>query len=255
MLQLSKRNGRYRFSIFRHPVARVLKFASISSYLEQISPSGIVLDYGAGDQPYRAWLEENFSHYIACDFSVTNERHSAKPDFFVTGCGVGLDSETVDCVFLTEVLEHIFHPLDTLLEIRRLLRPGGYLVGSVPFAIGEHEPPYDFYRYTSYGIRALATDADFEVYDVSYIGDMVGVAASTLSRIGQLLPRGLQRLHLAKVAPLARLAVRLPELLYFAALQTPLSPQEVEYLKAYPLGFTFLLRKSPGVSPSTPCAG
>lgn len=39
---------------------------------------------------------------------------------------------TFDLVFLLEVLEHLDYPADALEEIRRILKPGGYLILGVP---------------------------------------------------------------------------------------------------------------------------
>ncbi len=42
--------------------------------------------------------------------------------------------ESFDCVVLGEVLEHLRFPAEAVAEARRVLRPGGVLLGSVPNA-------------------------------------------------------------------------------------------------------------------------
>ena len=47
---------------------------------------------------------------------------------------------------------------DALVEYdghRRVVRPGGTLFFTIPFIWDEHEQPYDFGRYTSFGIEAV----------------------------------------------------------------------------------------------------
>ena len=44
----------------------------------------------------------------------------------------GLDSQSFDIVMIVSVLEHLWDPLGTLQEIRRLLRPGGTCLVNVP---------------------------------------------------------------------------------------------------------------------------
>ena len=44
----------------------------------------------------------------------------------------------------TEVLEHIPNPVAALNEFRRLLKPGGYLLITAPFASLTHFAPYHF---------------------------------------------------------------------------------------------------------------
>jgi SAM-dependent methyltransferase len=53
------------------------------------------------------------------------------------------------------VLEHVFNPDEFLAEINRVLKPGGRLLLTVPFVWDEHEQPYDYARYSSFGLRVL----------------------------------------------------------------------------------------------------
>ena len=61
------------------------------------------------------------------------------------------------------MFEHVFTPDEFLAEIRRVLRPGGRLVLTVPFVWDEHEQPRDFGRYSSFGLRAILERAGFEI--------------------------------------------------------------------------------------------
>jgi SAM-dependent methyltransferase len=156
---------------------------------------------------------------------------------------VELPDGSVDCVVLTEVLEHIYEPGLALRELHRLLRPGGILMGSVPFARGEHEAPHDYYRYTSFALRRLLADAGFEVSRVDYIGDLAGVMVTSFAAALDVLPRGLRRLRLGFLALPLTLLFRVPEFVYYGALRLGLDPGRLAYFRQYPLGFTFLAVK------------
>ena len=59
-----------------------------------------------------------------------------------------------DALLCTEVLEHAVAPEALIAEMHRVLRPGGSLVLTVPFAARVHHIPYDFHRFTRYQVAA-----------------------------------------------------------------------------------------------------
>ncbi len=65
---------------------------------------------------------------------------------------------TVDAVIAESVLEHLSHPTQAVAEIYRVLKPGGLVYISVPFIIGYHSSPGDYYRWTTSGMRELLKD-------------------------------------------------------------------------------------------------
>jgi SAM-dependent methyltransferase len=88
-----------------------------------------VLDLGAREGGLKAHLPADV-RYQGVD--ITPE--FAAPDILIrdiTG-GLPFPDATYDYVFCIEVLEHVAHPLHTLSEIHRVLRPAGVLVLSVP---------------------------------------------------------------------------------------------------------------------------
>lgn len=247
MLAPRERDGRFWYPVTRHPLARVLKFANFQRYLQALPAGGTVLDYGSGDRPYEKLLLTRFRRYLAADYEVTNRAaHQGRPDLYLQDGRVDLPDGSVDCVVLTEVLEHVYEPRAALAECRRLLAPGGHVVGSVPFARGEHEAPHDYYRYTSFALRRLFGDAGFELRELDCVGDLAAVAATTFAETLGLGAKLLRRLHLGWLAQLYLLVVRLPEFIYYGLHGTALDPQRVGYLRQYPLGFTFLARKPGG---------
>ena len=92
-----------------------------------------------------------------------------------------------DHVVLTQVLEHVPEPARVLAELHRVLKPGGTLWLTAPFFYAEHERPYDFFRYTQFGLRRLLESAGFEVLEVEWMEGYLG----TLSYQARLMSRAL----------------------------------------------------------------
>jgi SAM-dependent methyltransferase len=79
-----------------------------------------------------------------------------------------------DVVTLWSVLEHLHNPLETLGEVRRILRPDGILGFTIPFGdsldarlFGPHwgplDPPRHLYTFTRTTLEQLLTRAGFEI--------------------------------------------------------------------------------------------
>lgn len=122
---------------------------------------GDVLDVGCGRKPYRTLVAS--TSYVGLDFDSPVTRAHGVADVYYAGGGFPFDAACFDGVLCTQVFEHVFTPREFLGEIHRTMRPGGTLVLTVPFVWDEHEQPYDFGRYSSFGLRASLESAGFEV--------------------------------------------------------------------------------------------
>ncbi|MGB7327165.1 MAG: class I SAM-dependent methyltransferase [Rubripirellula sp.] len=243
MLTVQSKRGHYYFSVLWHPVSRVLKFQRFVEFFESLPEGGVVLDYGAGDRPYEQMMLTKFDQYVAADYPDANAAHGARPDIAIVDNSLEMESESVDCVILTEVMEHLYEPRLALEEMFRVLKPGGRIIGTVPFAMNEHEQPYDFHRYTSFCLKQMFADAGFECVKLDYIGDTLGVATMTFSRVFGITNKALNKLGLKPLAMLVQLVYRIPELLYYLMLKCGLNPQRIDYYGCYPFGFAFHIQK------------
>lgn len=139
-------------------------YRAISSLAPEIR--GCVLDFGCGSKPYEA-LFESATKYIGVDIEVSGHNHrNSRVDIYYDGKNLPFANEQFDAIVSFEVFEHVFDIDETLAELRRVLTPGGKLLISVPFAWDEHEAPYDFARYTSFGISHVLRMAGFEVVEL-----------------------------------------------------------------------------------------
>ena len=80
------------------------------------------------------------------------------------------ESGSADSVVCCNLLEHIYHYEHLLEEIRRILKKGGQLIGFVPFWIGYHPDPRDYFRYTREALEFMFRDAGFTDVRIRSIG-------------------------------------------------------------------------------------
>jgi hypothetical protein len=57
-----------------------------------------------------------------------------------------------------------------------------------PLFFEEHEAPYDFYRYTQYGLRHLFSLAGFEIVRLDWLEGYFGTIGYQLNRMARYLP-------------------------------------------------------------------
>ncbi|MEK7482516.1 MAG: methyltransferase domain-containing protein, partial [Patescibacteria group bacterium] len=94
---------------------------------------------------------------------------------------------SIDNILAFNLFEHIFHHQFLIKEIFRVLRPGGQLIGSVPFLVKIHPDPNDYFRYSAQALEALFQKTGFQEIRVDYVGK--GPFTSQYSQIEFILPR------------------------------------------------------------------
>jgi SAM-dependent methyltransferase len=123
---------------------------------------GRTLDVGCGTQPYRSLFPG--PDYVGIEVPTASTYGSAKlTDVYYDGRHLPFADASFDVVFSSQVLEHVFTPDAFLVEVGRVLRPGGHFLLTTPFVWDEHEQPYDFARYSSYGLIHLAGRNGFDI--------------------------------------------------------------------------------------------
>jgi len=84
-------------------------------------------------------------------------------DIIGSADNVPMDDFSVDLVISQEMLEHVISPSRVMKEIHRILRPDGTLYLQVPWIIGYHGCPGDYWRFSRDGIRAIVEENGFTV--------------------------------------------------------------------------------------------
>jgi SAM-dependent methyltransferase len=151
------------FGIFINPFYLARK--GLHQNIRALAPlvHGRVLDVGCGHKPYKSLF--NFSDYIGLEIDSPENRKNKKADFFYDGRVMPFADGSFDTIVANQVLEHVFTPAEFIAELSRILRTDGGLLLSVPFVWDEHEQPFDYARYSSFGLRALLEQNGFAIIE------------------------------------------------------------------------------------------
>ncbi len=96
---------------------------------------------------------------------------------------------SVDVVFSASVFEHLVFPWKVVLEINRILKPGGYVFLSTHPVWPAHELPWDFWRFPVAGLSHLfIPETGFEIVEA-----VEGLPCRAYSLVADAPTRGLFR--------------------------------------------------------------
>ena len=132
--------------------------------------NGSVLDLGCGVMPYRELVPDRVTRYDGLDIAPMGGTVALIGDIQDLSMIRGNSYDSVVCL---EVLEHVPEPNEAVAEIARILRHDGILILSVPHLSRLHEIPYDYYRYTEYGLRHLLEKHNLMVVELHDRGGLL----------------------------------------------------------------------------------
>lgn len=162
---------------------------------------GAVLDVGCGEMPFRPLLPANV-RYTGLDvpeavaFGMSDNKQIVAFD----GKTIPLPDNSHDLLLCTEVLEHAVDPVILIQEMHRVLRPGGTLLVTVPFAARVHHAPFDFHRFTRFQLATMLSS--FTGVQIIERGNDITVIANKLIVLCVRLASPKKRKNLLWTAPL-----------------------------------------------------
>ncbi len=176
---------------------------------------GRLLDFGCGSKPYRYLFKVN--EYIGLDTNNSGHLHNSENiDIFYDGKKIPIEDDYFDYIFSSEVLEHVFNLDEILAELNRVLKKDGNILITLPFVWGEHEQPYDFARYTSFGLKNKLEKNGFVIIDHVKTTTFIETVFQSLTAYiyHSIIPKGLKTiLTLILIAPLNFIGIILGKIL------------------------------------------
>lgn len=125
-----------------------------------------IYDIGSQDinGSYKPLFDEPDWNYVGIDMTAGNNVDVVLRSPYVWR---ELTSKSADVVISGQAFEHIRYFWITMLEVARVLKPGGLCCILVPSSGPEHRYPIDCWRFYSDGMSSLASFVEFEVLEVS----------------------------------------------------------------------------------------
>ncbi|MBI2627846.1 MAG: methyltransferase domain-containing protein [Candidatus Niyogibacteria bacterium] len=114
---------------------------------------------------------------------------------------------SMDAILIFNLLEHIYNYSFLLAEIKRVLKPGGQMIGAAPFLVGYHPDPHDYWRYTNEALFKIFKGQNFKNIEIKPIGR--GPFTAVYSQVEFMLPRVLKIIKLPVVLFLDRLIFKI----------------------------------------------
>jgi SAM-dependent methyltransferase len=160
----------------------------LTTSLERVAPRarGRLLDVGCGDKRFAPMFAPYVERYVGVEhelvFASTDaSKRASKPDAFYDGKTLPFEAATFDTVISTEVLEHTPDPAALVAEMARVVKPGGLVILTTPFALRLHEEPYDFFRFTPHGLTSLADRCGLRVVETHAFGGVWAVVGHKIN--------------------------------------------------------------------------
>jgi len=161
--------------------------------LRKIPKGKRLLDAGAGELQYKKYCQH--LNYVSCDFAAydgtgdgqglqTKNWDNSLLDVVADVANLPFQADSFDAAMCIEVFEHLPNPEPAIQEFSRILKKGGYLIITSPFASLTHFAPYHFATgFNKYYYTHFLHKYNFEVLDLLPSGNYFEYLAQEIRRV------------------------------------------------------------------------
>jgi len=165
----------------------------VTGELKALPQGWAILDAGAGEQQFRSacthleYVSQDFCQYDGKGNSEglhTGTWNYGRIDVVSDIARIPRPTSSFDAILCTEVLEHVTDPLAAVDEFARLLRKGGVLLLTVPFASLVHFAPHHYVTgFSKYWYLHHLRSRGFEIQVLEPNGDWFDLMLQEVSRL------------------------------------------------------------------------
>ncbi len=166
----------------------------LARMLSAVPPGMRLLDAGAGKLKNRVhcahldYVSQDFCEYTGGAEGLSSSPCDAsKVDIISDITSIPETDASFDAILCSEVLEHLPEPTHALDEFKRLLKPGGVLILTAPFASNVHMAPYHFCSgFSKYWYQHHLAARGFEIHELVANGDWYALLQQEITRLGSM---------------------------------------------------------------------
>jgi SAM-dependent methyltransferase len=153
---------------------------------------GSLIDIGCGTKPYKAFVQPYITQYVGLDRSDPFNP-ATEVDLIASAYEIPVADESFDTALSTASLEHLAEPMVALGECYRILKPGGIAIYTVPFFWHLHSEPWDYFRFSKYGLEHIFRRVGFEVVEIRALAGFWTTAATMFAYYLERFDVGIMR--------------------------------------------------------------
>ncbi|MEJ7605672.1 MAG: class I SAM-dependent methyltransferase [Bryobacteraceae bacterium] len=160
---------------------------AVARFANSLQSDSRVLDAGAGESQYAGLFKRH--RYTAVDLAVGDSEWTyGSLDAIADLQALPFAGARFEAAINIVTLEHVREPALVIAELGRVLKTGGRLLLVTPHEWEEHQQPYDYFRYTRFGLEYLLTRAGFIEVEIEAVGGFFRLLGRRLLNAIQFFP-------------------------------------------------------------------
>lgn len=246
----NKFSDKFGDTIF-HPQFIMFRYTREAVRLALRYAKGNLIDIGCGNMPYRSLIEPKVKKYIGLDHPSISKLYKPKnrPEIYADITKkLPIKNNSFDIALMLQVMEYLQNPEKAIINIKNILKPGGFLIISSPFLYPLHDIPFDRTRLTETYLKNMIEESGLKIIKIEAQGNFIAFWLQSLEvflfkRIFNIFK---QKKNLVSIIQLILLAIVSPIIIIFGNLVYLVSincERKQKYPNYFPLNYLVVAKK------------